>query len=249
MNKKKTTEEFIRDAIAIHGDKYDYSKVNYVNNCTKVTITCKKCGNVFDQTPSSHLEAKGCPNLCYKVYWNKEKCEAVSKLCNGRSDFQKKYPRAYKVSHKNKWIDEFTWLDSISLKERLKETKHLIYCVSFLHKDSKYAYVGLTNDWKRRRGEHAVKGAIFNICKKLGLDIKEVLETCTEILEVGLTPREAQIMEDYWKNIRDDEGYITLNESKTGEGTGSLGNLGRKYTLEEAESILKMALQKKSKFI
>lgn len=28
-------------------------------------------------------------------------------------------------------------------------------------------------------------------------------------------------MEDFWKNEKDEEGYIILNESKTGEGTGS----------------------------
>lgn len=29
MAKKKTQEQFIADAISIHGDKYDYSKVFY----------------------------------------------------------------------------------------------------------------------------------------------------------------------------------------------------------------------------
>jgi hypothetical protein len=29
--KKKTTEQFIDDAKIIHGDKYDYSKVIYIN--------------------------------------------------------------------------------------------------------------------------------------------------------------------------------------------------------------------------
>jgi hypothetical protein len=42
MPKKKTTEEFIQDAIKIHGDKYDYSKVEYINSKTKVIIICKE---------------------------------------------------------------------------------------------------------------------------------------------------------------------------------------------------------------
>ena len=33
-----TTAEFIKKAIIIHGNAYDYSQVNYVNNHTKVKI-------------------------------------------------------------------------------------------------------------------------------------------------------------------------------------------------------------------
>lgn len=35
--RNKTTEEFIKEAKVIHGAKYDYSKVNYINNSTKNT--------------------------------------------------------------------------------------------------------------------------------------------------------------------------------------------------------------------
>lgn len=44
MSKKKTREEFIKYAIEKHGDKYDYSKVDYVNNYTKVCIKCPEHG-------------------------------------------------------------------------------------------------------------------------------------------------------------------------------------------------------------
>ena len=37
---KLTTEEFIKRAIEKHGDRYDYSKVDYKNIGTKVTIIC-----------------------------------------------------------------------------------------------------------------------------------------------------------------------------------------------------------------
>lgn len=47
----------------VHGDKYDYSLVNYRNSNTKVEIICRKHG-MFKQTPSSHLSGRGCP-LCY----------------------------------------------------------------------------------------------------------------------------------------------------------------------------------------
>lgn len=57
--KRKTKEEFIRDAILVHGDKYDYSKVEYINQLTKICIICPIHGE-FWQTPKSHLNKHGC---------------------------------------------------------------------------------------------------------------------------------------------------------------------------------------------
>ena len=52
--KKKTKEEFIKEATEKHGDKYDYSKVHYVNSKTKVCIICPEHGE-FWQEASGHL--------------------------------------------------------------------------------------------------------------------------------------------------------------------------------------------------
>lgn len=60
--KKLTTEEFIERARKVHGNKYDYSKVNYVNAKTKVCIICPIHGE-FWQTPDLHLQGHGC-SLC-----------------------------------------------------------------------------------------------------------------------------------------------------------------------------------------
>lgn len=57
---KPSTEEFIEKARKIHGDKYDYSKVNYINCETKICIICPEHGE-FWQTPNHHINAKcGC---------------------------------------------------------------------------------------------------------------------------------------------------------------------------------------------
>jgi hypothetical protein len=53
------TELFIEKATIIHGDKYDYSNVNYKNNSTKIIIICKEHGE-FEQTPNNHLYGYGC---------------------------------------------------------------------------------------------------------------------------------------------------------------------------------------------
>lgn len=57
--RKTTKEEFIKRAKKIHGDKYDYSKVEYVDTHTKVCIVCLNHGE-FWQTPHEHLKYKGC---------------------------------------------------------------------------------------------------------------------------------------------------------------------------------------------
>lgn len=57
--KKKTTEQFILDAQKIHGDKYDYSLVEYKGVKTSIKIKCDK-GHVFEQTPNDHLNGHGC---------------------------------------------------------------------------------------------------------------------------------------------------------------------------------------------
>jgi len=59
MPRRLTQEEFIRRAREKHGDKYDYSKVRYVNASTPVTIVCPIHGD-FEQIPDSHLQGKGC---------------------------------------------------------------------------------------------------------------------------------------------------------------------------------------------
>lgn len=61
---KSNKDEFVSKAIKLHGDKYDYSKVEYVNSSTKVTIICKNHNEPieFTQTPNKHLEGRGCPD-------------------------------------------------------------------------------------------------------------------------------------------------------------------------------------------
>ena len=64
-NESSNTNEFIEKAKQIHGNKYDYSKVNYINGRTKVIIICKK-HNEFLQTPETHLYGSGCPKCQLK---------------------------------------------------------------------------------------------------------------------------------------------------------------------------------------
>lgn len=71
---KMTTAEFISKAVTVHGNKYDYSAVEYVDTHTKVTIKCNTHGE-FKQTPNSHISGEqGCP-LCGESKGEKQICE------------------------------------------------------------------------------------------------------------------------------------------------------------------------------
>jgi hypothetical protein len=58
-SEKKTTPQFVADARQRHGDRYDYSKVQYVDSHVQIEIVCRKHGP-FNQTPAHHLNGQGC---------------------------------------------------------------------------------------------------------------------------------------------------------------------------------------------
>ena len=53
-------EEFVKRAKFQHGNKYDYSKVEYVHKDKLITISCPKHGD-FQQSPHNHTKGAGCP--------------------------------------------------------------------------------------------------------------------------------------------------------------------------------------------
>ncbi len=62
--KKKSKESFVFRAKKVHGDKYDYSKVEYILMRKKVCIICPTHGE-FWQTPDHHLQGRGCKKCQY----------------------------------------------------------------------------------------------------------------------------------------------------------------------------------------
>lgn len=66
MAKKLSPEEFINRAKKVHGNRYDYSKANYINSCTKIVIICREHGE-FEQVPNSHLNGRGCVKCSYLI--------------------------------------------------------------------------------------------------------------------------------------------------------------------------------------
>ena len=70
-NNTKSVEDFLKKAHAIHGNRYDYSKIEHVNRLTPINIVCKEHGE-FMQTPSDHINGKhGCPKCAIQENANK----------------------------------------------------------------------------------------------------------------------------------------------------------------------------------
>ena len=80
-------EIFINKAKQIHSNKYDYSKVKYIDSRTKVCIICPKHGE-FWQTPSNHLRGEICPK-CSKVGISILEDEIYSYIIECNDDFVK----------------------------------------------------------------------------------------------------------------------------------------------------------------
>ena len=58
---KLSKVDFISKSNQVHNNKYDYSKVEYINTTTKVCIICPEHGE-FWQTPKAHMNGQGCPS-------------------------------------------------------------------------------------------------------------------------------------------------------------------------------------------
>lgn len=57
--KKNRKEKFLEQSKEVHGNRYDYSKVVYVDDETLVKIGCPEHGE-FEQTPHKHLIGERC---------------------------------------------------------------------------------------------------------------------------------------------------------------------------------------------
>lgn len=89
QGKQRTTEEFIYEAKAVHGDKYDYSSSIYKNARTKINIICPIHG-IFEQQPDKHINGK---NGCGKCHLENSRTtqenyiKQVSEIHNNRYDY------------------------------------------------------------------------------------------------------------------------------------------------------------------
>ena len=110
--KKLTTDEFIKKAREIHGDKYDYSKVEYKKAIEKVCILCPEHGE-FWQKPSDHLTGYGCIKCGIK--------KSSEKRLVGKDNFLERA----KLIHGDKY--DYSFSEYNGMEEKIKIICHKKY--------------------------------------------------------------------------------------------------------------------------
>lgn len=88
VSNRLSTEIFIEKSKEIHGDKYDYSLVDYKNIKSKVKIRCNEYGFIFEQSPEKHLHGYGPGKVtvdiftkkCLKIHGNKYDYSLVDRI-------------------------------------------------------------------------------------------------------------------------------------------------------------------------
>jgi Zn ribbon nucleic-acid-binding protein len=82
------SDYIIQRFIEVHGDKYNYSEVNYKKEQVKVKIICSIHGS-FSQIAKSHISGSGCPRCKGKGLSLEEVINQLEEVHNGKYDYSK----------------------------------------------------------------------------------------------------------------------------------------------------------------
>jgi hypothetical protein len=158
-------EHFINKAKELFGEKYDYSKVEYINGQKKVCLICPMHG-IFEVTPNNHLSKKsGCP-ICNESKLERELTSILDK-------HNVKYER----------LKRFKWLGRQSLDLYLPENNIAIECQGIQH-FKPVDFAGKGEEWaklsfktNKKRDDIKLKKCLANNIKLIYIiDSKEYLE-------------------------------------------------------------------------
>lgn len=173
--RRSSTNEFIAKAKEIHGDKYDYSKAEYVTNRTPLQILCPKHG-YFEQTPHEHLSGCGCPK-CFDSSLEKELIRLFDEK-KIKYEYQKK----------------FFWIGRQSLDFYLPDYKIAIECQGLQHYIAVEGYMGGEKGFQIRQGldkrkrrlcyEHNIKIIYYDHSKFATFLGEQVIKTQEQLLSL-----------------------------------------------------------------
>lgn len=209
--------------------KYN-NRSDFCEGCYLAYITAKNNGWLKEMTwlKKSRNSPKG--------YWeDKEKVFKEARKYKYKSEFRHKAPSAYKSALLHHWLGEMEFETKVS-KGDPRGPIHIIYV--YIDEVNKYAYVGATNDMKRRDWEHKNQenDPVYKYFYGKSLKIPAY-----KILLDGLTiverQREERVQSLYYRDVLH---YTLINNiNLTGENVGSVGSLIKKWTkkavLREAE--------------
>ncbi|MDB0007343.1 DUF559 domain-containing protein, partial [Flavobacteriales bacterium] len=89
---RKTKEQFIKEARITHGNKYDYSNINYINDSSEIEIVCLRHG-IFPQIAGNHIRGNGCP-YCTLTPQSKQELTITFELIQFFPDIN---PKGFKI--------------------------------------------------------------------------------------------------------------------------------------------------------
>ena len=159
---KLTPNEYIDKVKIIHGDKYDYSLVNYIDSTTKIDIICKEHG-VFNQIAHSHLSGHGCPR-CVGINKTTSQFIGEAKIIHGDK---------YDYSLVN-YIDSTTKIDIICKEHGIfkqSPTNHIsnkqgcVVCSNLLKKENTHGFIVKAKHIHGDKYDYSLVNYIDNITK------------------------------------------------------------------------------------
>lgn len=179
INRKRITkEEFIRRSIEVHGDRYIYDQVEWVDTKTKVTITCPEHGD-FKQLPSDHMKGIKCrecgyyertyPNqldtdlfkerasIIHRGYYNYNKVEygsskdKVTILCPIHGEFYQR-PSNHLRGDGCPYCNKGAYNPKVAERHKDKwlNTKAYVYLIKLYSDEESFYKVGITTNFKKR---------------------------------------------------------------------------------------------------
>ena len=158
----------------------------------------------------------------YRGYWTKERCKREALKYETKKEFREKNISVYNKINKNKWFEFYS-----HMKNSKNDSRRCIYVYEF---SNNYAYVGLTNNIKRRKRDHLKKGPIFNHIQRYNLN--PTINKITDYINID----NAKKLEDFYIKLYKKNGWFILNKSKA----GSLGSPIIKWTKSKIQEITSM---------
>lgn len=153
LPQKKAIDEFK----IIHNDRYDYSKVEYVNSKTSVAIVCKKHG-LFFQKPEFHKAGHGCPQC------------GVDKNANKKRLDQGVVIKRFGVTHKHRYdYSKVEYVNSSTPVEIICKTHGSFFQVPYEH--MKGANCPLCAFSEKSRGSHYTQDRLIDEFKAIHGDL------------------------------------------------------------------------------
>ena len=168
--KKLTTEDFVEKVKSIHGDKYDYSLVEYKNNKTKVKIICPEHG-VFEQRPDGHLKKYGCSKCRTYVGKRNNLCKNISGVKFGKLTPIEELPNSDKFKNRV-WVCRCDCGNIKNVSTNNLTMDHTKSCGCSQYKKGKdvYNYTGYEDisgkKWNSIKSGAIIRGLEFLITKE-----------------------------------------------------------------------------------